>query len=379
MTTPTTTPAPAPTAPKTLPRVGITHGDINGIGYEVILRTLAEGAVTDICTPVIYGSAKIAGQYRRLVELPPVPLTTIEDASRTKPGQCSIINVVDDTVQATPGQPSQQAGQAALAALERAVKDLREGRIDILVTAPIDKSTIQSEQFHFPGHTEYLQQALAPAEGDAPRALMLMCSDRLRVALVTTHLPISEVAMSLTTEAVAEKIHDLDRALRRDFDLDGPRIAVLALNPHAGDHGLLGQEEETVIAPAIAKAAQEGVSVFGPYSPDGFWSARMYDRFDGVLAMYHDQGLAPFKALAGDTGVNYTAGLGWVRTSPDHGTAYDIAGKGVADAASMRHAVWQAVDIYHARRRHADATANPLKKQYHDRGRDNYVLDLTKD
>ena len=245
----------------------------------------------------------------------------------------------------------------------------------MLVTAPISKENIQSEQFKFPGHTEYLESAA----GEGEKALMLMCTENLRIALVTAHLPLSQVPAALTIEGIREKLHQLNMSLKRDFNIDGPRIAVLSLNPHAGENGILGSEERDIIQPAIQQSLEEdGVQCFGPYAADGFFGARHYRRFDGVLAMYHDQGLAPFKTIAMDEGVNFTAGLPIVRTSPDHGTGYDIAGQGIANESSMRHAIYTAIDVWHNRMRYDESIKNPLPKLFQDRGRDNVKLDLTK-
>lgn len=356
-------------------KVGITHGDFNGIGYEVILKTLEDNRLLELCTPVVYGSAKIAAYYRRGLELGNIPFNTIDDASDAKPETNNMINVTGEDAHIEPGTSTAEAGQAAFAALERAVADLKEGKIDVLVTAPINKNNIQSEQFHFAGHTEYLAQA----DGDNRKALMILFNDRLRVALVTTHCPIAKVASEITVDAVCEKLQQFYNSLEQDFGLSHPRIAVLALNPHAGDGGVIGQEEETIIAPAIAKAREKKVNCFGPYAADGFFGSEQYRHFDGVLAMYHDQGLAPFKTLAMAGGVNFTAGLSFVRTSPDHGTGFDIAGKGEANEQSMREAIYAAIDIYRNRQRHEESHRNPLRRQYFDKGKDNVVLDLTSD
>lgn len=347
-------------------KVGITHGDINGIGYEVILKALEEPEILELCTPVIYGSLKIASHYRKMLEMQQIPHLCINSASEAKDGVVNIINVVDQEVQAEPGKLTEQAGQAAYAALERATEELKDGKIDCLVTAPINKSNIQGEGFRFAGHTEYLQDRLGE-EGD--RALMIMVDPgrNLRVALATTHLPISQVAGALTQELVQQKIADLNTALEKDFGIHCPRIAVLALNPHSGDGGLLGAEEQEIITPAIEWARSEKILAYGPYAADGFFGSGHQQKFDGILAMYHDQGLAPFKTISGSCGVNFTAGLPYVRTSPDHGTAMDIAGKDEADPQSFRQAIYCAIDALRNRQRHAEAYANPLKKLYQTR------------
>lgn len=354
-------------------RVGITQGDTNSIGYEVILKTLSCPQLTEICTPVVYGSAKTASYHRKALELQPLQINVTRDAAGIKDGANNLIEV-------TPGQETKidlgiatkEAGEAAFIALERAVADLKQGLIDVLVTAPICKQSIQSEQFTFPGHTEYLESSI----GDGAKAMMILFDEHLRVALVTTHLPIAKVAEKITRQAVSEKIEALNDSLRRDFRITRPRIAVLALNPHAGDGGLLGKEEQEAIKPAIDDANDKKILAFGPYPADGFFAQRQYTSFDGVLAMYHDQGLAPFKTIAANAGVNYTAGLPYVRTSPDHGTGFDIAGQGKASEESMRSAIYAAMDIFRNRQAWAERTASPLRRLYVDRGRDNTVLDL---
>ena len=341
-------------------KVGITHGDTNGIGYEVILKTLEDNRLSDLCTIVVYGSAKAASFYRKAMELPQVQLNRVDSAADARDGVFNIINVVGEDLKIEPGIASEAAGGAAFAALEAAVADLRAGDIDVLVTAPIDKHSIQSPTFTFPGHTEYLQSSLADDTMPDAKALMILCTDYLRVALATAHMPIAEVPGALSKELIVDKLKDFDRSLRRDFGVQNPRIAVLSLNPHAGERGLLGQEEQEIIIPAIAEAQTHKILAFGPYASDGFFGSESYRAFDGVLAMYHDQGLAPFKTIAMDAGVNFTAGLPFVRTSPDHGTGYDIAGKGQASAESMRSAIYMALDIYRNRGRHDEAYRRPL-------------------
>ena len=309
-------------------RVGITQGDVNGIGYEVILKTFAEPAMLELCTPIIYGSPKVAAYHRKALDLPT---------------GFSIVN------------------------------SAKEADADKLsMTAPINKHTIQSEEFSFPGHTEFLENAL----GKGQKALMILMKDDFRVALVTGHIPVSKIASTLTKELIEEKITIFNYSLKQDFGIGAPRIAVLSLNPHAGDESLLGTEEQEIIQPAIEEMRAKGVFCFGPYPADGFMGSGNYTRFDGVLAMYHDQGLAPFKALAMDEGVNYTAGLPVVRTSPAHGTAYDIAGKGVASEDSFRQAIYVAIDVFRNRQRERVARANPLRKQYYEKRDDSDKLKL---
>ncbi len=355
-------------------RVGITHGDVNGIGYEVLLKALGDTRITELCTPVIYGSAKIAAFYRKGIELPDFKLFQIDSADRAAADQVNIINVVGEDCKVEPGQATASAGKAALTALERATADLREGLIDVLVTAPINKQTIHSEEFDFPGHTEYLQEKV----GEGQTAMMIMCAEGLRVALVTIHEPVGKITEVLNSKLVTDRIIALNRSLVEDFGIHGPRIAVLALNPHAGDAGVIGSEETDIISPAIAEASKRKVLAFGPYPADGFFGSGAYKKFDGILAMYHDQGLIPFKLLASENGVNFTAGLPYVRTSPDHGTAYDIAGQGKADGQSMREAIYAAIDIYRNRRREAEATANPLRRQNYDKGSDKLPVEKEK-
>lgn len=357
-------------------KVGITQGDINGVGYEVILKTLADARFVELCTPVVYGSAKVAAYHRKALDMEPVNFNIATSASQVVDGQNNLINCIDEEVKVEIGHVTEQVGPAAYAALERAVADLEEGLIDVLVTAPINKHTMQSDDFAFPGHTEYLQERLAD-EGE--KAIMIMLNDTLRVALVTGHMPISQVAASLTQELIVEKLQIFEESLRHDFGIRKPRIAVLALNPHAGENGLLGVEEAEIIKPAIDAVKSNGTLCFGPYAADGFFGTSHYKQFDGVLAMYHDQGLAPFKALAMENGVNYTAGLAYVRTSPDHGTAYDIAGKGLASEESFRQAIYTALDIYRNRIIDDEAHASPLRRQYVDKSGDREVLDLSGD
>lgn len=346
-------------------KVGITHGDYNGIGYEVILKAMEDPQIFDLCTPVVYGSQRIAAVYRKQLEIPTVPVNRADSGAQAKDGHLNFVKVIADDEQLATGRNTEAAGRAAIAALERATSDLKAGNIDVIVTAPINKENIQGPDFQFPGQTEYFEASLGE-EGD--RALMIMASENgLRVAPATIHIPLSQVASRLSVELLVKRLEDFNLSLIRDFGVHSPRIAVLALNPHAGDGGLIGKEETDIIDPAIAEANNLKIQAFGPYPADGFFGAGHHTRFDGILAMYHDQGLIPFKALCGTAGVNFTAGLPYVRTSPDHGTAYDIAGKGLADPQSMRQAIYLAIDALRNRERHAEAFANPLKKLYQDR------------
>ena len=352
-------------------KIGITQGDTNGIGWEVILKTFADSRMAELCTPIIYGSPKAAGFYRNtLAEVENIPFNTISSPADARRGKVNLIPIGDGEIKIEPGTPSAAAGKAAVDALRAAVRDLREGELDALVTAPIDKESAQSDDFRYTGHTEFLAAEL----GGEP--LMVMCGERLRVGLVTIHLPVAEVSAAITEEKVVERLRQLRSTLKQDFGIVEPRIAVLALNPHAGDGGLLGREEQEVIIPAIRRAAEEGVLAYGPFAADGIFASGNYVRYDAVLAMYHDQGLAPFKTLSPD-GVNFTACIDRVRTSPDHGVAYDIAGRDKADPQSMRSALYAAIDIVARRRAWQEWTANPLQHVERERGgRDISVKDL---
>lgn len=352
-------------------RVGITQGDINGVGYEVILKAFSDATMLEICTPIVYGSPKVAAYHRKALDLP-TNFSIINSASEAAPNRLSIVNCTDDEVKVEFSKPDAEAGKAALGALEKAIEEYRGGLIDVIVTAPINKHTIQSDEFSFPGHTEYIEEKL----GDGAKALMILMKDDFRVALVTGHIPVRDIASTLTKELIQEKLSIFNRSLKYDFGIGAPRIAVLSLNPHAGDNGLLGMEEQEIITPAIQEMAAKGMFCYGPYPADGFMGSGNFTHFDGVLAMYHDQGLAPFKALAMDEGVNYTAGLPVVRTSPAHGTAYDIAGKGLASEDSFRQAIYVAIDVFRNRQREKAARANPLRKQYYEKRDDSDKLKL---
>lgn len=343
-------------------RVAITQGDTNGIGYEIILKTFADPAILELCTPIIYGSPKAAAYHRKALNME-MNFSIISRAEDAKNGRLNLLTCFDEEVKIELGHPSAEAGQAAFKALDRAMTDYKAGLYDVLVTAPINKATIQNPSFHFPGHTEYIETSV----GDGSKALMILMSEGLRVALVTTHLPIKDVAQAITKEAIIEKATIFFKSLKRDFRISNPRIAVLSLNPHAGDNGLLGSEEQDIIIPAIDELEKQGVQAFGPYAADGFFGSGAYQHFDGVLAMYHDQGLAPFKTIALESGVNYTAGLPIIRTSPDHGTAYDIAGQGKADENSIRQAIYTAIDIFRNRQDYDEPLKNPLPKLFHEK------------
>jgi len=337
-------------------RVGITQGDINGIGYEVIIKTLMDPRMDEMCTSIVYGSPKVAAYHRKALNIENFSFNQIKDASEANPKRPNIVNCMDENVRVELGKSTEYGGQGALLALQAAIADLKAGKIDVLVTAPINKANIQSQSFSFPGHTEFLAN-----EFGVKSVLMLMVSDTMKVGVVTGHIPIAEVPKNITVDAILNKLRLLNETLIKDFAIRRPRIAVLGLNPHAGDSGVIGNEEETIILPAIKQANDEGIVAMGPYPADGFFGSDRFTRFDAILAMYHDQGLSPFKVINFDTGVNYTAGLPIVRTSPDHGTAYDLAGHNLANPNSFRQAVYLAIDIFRNRQLHKELTSNPLQ------------------
>jgi len=337
-------------------RIGITHGDVNGISYEIILKTLADSRVMELFTPVIYGSSKVASYHKKTIDGGEIHFQLIRSADQAIPGKANLINITSKEIKIDLGKSSEIAGEAALLALELATGEIKKGWLDALVTAPINKHNIQAEQFHFPGHTEYLASKF-----DTPDCLMLMVSNNFRIGVVTGHIPLADVPGVIKRETILKKLHIMNSSLVRDFGIRKPRIAVLALNPHAGDEGVIGKEEHDVIIPAIRQAFDEGILAFGPYPADGFFGSSSFSSFDGILAMYHDQGLIPFKAMSFSSGVNFTAGLPIVRTSPAHGTAYDIAGKNEASPDMFREAIYLAIDIVRNRRMYEEISANPLK------------------
>ena len=350
------------------PTIAITAGDINGVGYEIILKSLINPHICEICRPIVYGNAKVARQHMQTLdeEYRSIQWNIIQDPKQAKDGRLNLITCYGDDTPVQLGVSTPEAGQASLKSLQRACQDLQNGLVHAIVTAPINKDNIQSDAFRYSGHTEYLTQQF----GEGKDSLMMMISDRMRVALVCNHTPIAKVAETISEERILSKLTVLSDTLKKDFSSRKPRIAVLALNPHAGDNGLIGEEESNIIRPAIAKAQEQGIWAFGPYSADGFFGAGQYNHFDAVLAMYHDQGLTPFKALD-MSGVNFTAGLPIVRTSPDHGTAYNLAGKNEADPQSMLHAIYAAIDILRQREENEKLLSNQLvveirevKKEY---------------
>jgi 4-hydroxythreonine-4-phosphate dehydrogenase len=336
--------------------VGISHGDINGVSYEVIIKSLMDNRIFDFCVPIVYGSAKVAAYHRKALNITNFSFNNIKSADEANVKRANIINCLDDNVRVELGKSTNIAGESSLISLENAVKDLKDGKIDVLVTAPINKDNVQSEKFNFPGHTEYLAQ-----ESSSKVPLMLMVSENLKVGVVTTHIPISKVSEAITEEAIISKLRIMNKSLIQDFRIRKPKIAVLGLNPHAGDNGLLGREEVDIIIPTLNIAKEEGILALGPYPADGFFGSDNFKKFDAILAMYHDQGLTPFKALAFNSGINYTAGLEFIRTSPGHGTAFEIAGLGQASEVSFRNALYHACDIFRSRKEYKEISKNPLQ------------------
>lgn len=336
-------------------RVGISIGDVNGIGPEIIIKAFGDPLMLVACTPVIYGSTKTMNFHKKAINDEAFNYHRIEDATKAQAKKVNIVACWNEIIPMELGQANETGGTYAFKSLEAATKDLAAGKIDVLVTAPISKEAIQKAGFQFPGHTEYLADLSGVND-----ALMMMVSGDLRVALVTSHIPLNEVTKAVTKDKINAKLKQLDASLRKDFGIIKPKIAVLGINPHAGERGKMGEEEGAVITPAIQQANNDGILCFGPYPADGFFGSRQYRQFDAVLAMYHDQGLTGFKSIAFEDGVNYTAGLPIVRTSPDHGTAFDIAGKGVAHEQSMRSAIYLAMDIYRTRMFTKEITENAL-------------------
>ena len=337
-------------------RIGITQGDINGIGYEVILKTLLDIRILDICTPIVYGSPKVAAYHRKTLNISDFSLNIIKSPEEANPKRANIINCLSDDIRVELGKSTATAGEASYLSLKKAVEDAKNGKLDALVTAPINKYNIQSDQFKFSGHTEFLKDYFNVTD-----VLMLMASDLIKVGLLTVHIPLKDIFTFITPEGISNKIRLMNRSLTADFRIRKPKIAVLGLNPHAGEEGMLGKEEQDIIKPVIESLKKEDLLVFGPFAADGFFGSGNHLKFDGIFAMYHDQGLIPFKSLVLDEGVNYTAGLPIIRTSPAHGTAFDLAGKNLADHNSFRKAIYTACDIYQNRLFHADITNNPLK------------------
>lgn len=339
-------------------KVGISLGDVAGIGPEIIIKTFSNELIYKQFTPILYGNPRVLSYYKKMMDLDKFQYSSIKGYNNLSHNSLNIVPVWEEEFPITPGTPSEITGNYALKSLEAACDALKNKKIDVLVTAPINKKVMKSEQFPYAGHTEYLMDYFG-----AKSNLMFMVAEQLRVGLVTNHTPIKDVASKISKEGIQRKLQLMNESLIKDFGIDKPRIAVLALNPHAGDGGVIGNEDVNVIHPVVKEARDNGMIVFGPYSADGFFASCNYKKFDGILAMYHDQGLIPFKYIAGEDGTNFTAGLDIVRTSPDHGTAENIAGKGVADETSFRQAIFTAIDIYKNRENHAEMHANPLVKR----------------
>jgi len=339
------------------PVIGLSCGDVNGIGLEVIIKTVADSRLLEICTPVIFANNKVLNFYRKAIPEINFNFSSVKELGRINHKQINMFNCWEEEVAITPGILSETGGKYAVISLVTAAQALKEGKIDGLVTAPIHKKNTQSEEFNFTGHTPYLKNLFGAGD-----VLMFMVAENMRVGLVTEHVPVKDIDKSITRENIVSKLQIMNNSLKKDFGIDKPKIAVLGLNPHAGDEGLIGKEDEEIIRPAIKDAKQKDIFCFGPYSSDAFFARGHHEKFDGVLAMYHDQGLIPFKSLSLGEGVNYTAGLEGIRTSPDHGVAFDIAGKNKADEASFREAIFKCIDIINSRRGYIDNRKNPMKR-----------------
>lgn len=338
-------------------KVGITQGDINGVGLEIIIKTFQDNMMFDICTPVLYSSTRVVSYHKKVLEAEDFNYHRIDSADNAANKKLNLINLSDDEPKIELGQANEDGGKFAMQALKAAAKDLKEGKIDVVVTGPVDKHSLDKVGFGFPGQTEFFTK-----EFGAEESLMILVGEKLKVALVTGHVPVKDIASNITKEKIVKKLKIFNKSLKEDFRIRKPKIAVLSLNPHAGDKGVIGKEDDEIIRPAIEEAERQNILAIGPYSADGLFGSRNFLNFDGILAMYHDQGLAPFKALSFDSGVNFTAGLPVVRTSPDHGTAYDIAGKNIAEPDSLRHAIYTACDIFRTRNEYKELSANPLKQ-----------------
>lgn len=342
-------------------RLGISQGDVNGIGYEVLLKCFSDTRMFENCTPILYGSSKVASYHKKLINATDFPFVNIRTVEQAEASKFNILNIIQDEVKLDIGQATEVGGRLAAMSLDYACHDLMQGKLDALVTNPINKKNIQSDKFNFPGHTEYLTNKFGVEE-----SLMIMTCHDLHIGIMTNHLSLSQVPKVLDRELILRKLRVMDTSLKRDFGIRMPKIAVLALNPHAGDRGLIGTEDDSIVAPAIREAFDNGILAFGPYPADGFFGNGTFREFDGVMALYHDQGLIPFKLMSFTEGVNFTAGLPYVRTSPSHGTAYEIAGKNIASAQSFRNAVFLAMDIIRNRREYDALSANTLRAARRD-------------
>lgn len=347
-------------------RIAITTGDLNGIGIELIIKTLSDNRIFQHCTPMIYGSSKALAFYRKTLHSSEFNFNITKNADSVLPNKVNLITCLDEEARIEPGSPTADSSKYAFRSFEYAIADIQSGKADVLITAPVDKNKVSLTDASFKGHTEYLADKFS-----VQNYLMLLVSGAMRVGVVTGHIPINQVAQNISVDKIVSKAKTMNASLKQDFGIVKPRIAIFGLNPHAGDGGLIGKEETNIIIPAVKKLNEEGILAFGPYSADGFFGSDSFTKFDGILAMYHDQGLVPFKALAFETGVNYTAGLPFVRTSPDHGPAFDIAGKNVASESSFREAFYAVQDIFHNRVLHKEMNANPLHIGTAKLGRDN--------
>lgn len=339
------------------PVIGISVGDLNGIGLEIIIKTFSQADMLSFCTPVVFASSKVMSYHKKTVEVDKFSFQIINDIDKVFPQKVNLINCWKDDVNMEFGKEDKAVGKFAAKSLDMACKYLEEGKIDALVTAPINKASIQSEDFKFSGHTDYLEDRFKT------KGTMMLVSDEMRMALATVHIPLAKVAETISQELVIEKLKSIEKSLKKDFTIRKARIAVLALNPHAGDKGVIGKEDEEIVAPAISKAFGEGIMAFGPYPADSFFGSGNHKKFDAILAMYHDQGLIPFKGFSFGKGVNYTAGLPIIRTSPDHGTGFDIAGKGMANESSFRESVFLACELVRNRASNEKLEKNAMKKQ----------------
>lgn len=338
--------------------IGISIGDINGIGLEVILKTLSNRRITELCVPVIYGSSKIVSYHKNIVGIQEFKFQSLRTAEKLHQDKINIVNCWQENVNITLGKVAEAGGKYASISLKRSVEDLQRGLVDVLVTAPINKKAMAMADFAYPGHTEYLLE-----EFDASACLMFMVSEELKIGLVTNHEPLSKVASLITKQLILKKLKILNETLRMDFGIEKPTIAILGLNPHAGDNGAIGEEEDTIIRPAVIEAKKKGVMAFGPFAADSFFGSNNFRKYDAILAMYHDQGLIPFKAMTFGNGINYTAGLPIIRTSPDHGTGFDIVGQNLADPSSFRQAIFTAIDLYRNRKNYMEMHENPVVKR----------------
>ncbi len=335
-------------------KVGITIGDMNGIGLEVIIKALVNPLILNQCTPIIYGSSKVVSYHKNVTGIDSFQFQNLKSAERPYMDKINVVNCWQDDINIALGKMSSEGGKFAKISLEQAINDLENGYIDALVTAPIHKKAMSQAGFDFPGHTDYLTEKFGK------ESLMFMVNDDMRVGLVTDHVPLKDVASKITKELIQKKLNIMNESLKKDFGIERPTIAVFGLNPHAGDDGVIGEEDEKIIRPALVEAKKKGILCFGPFSADGFFGSSQFKKYDGILAMYHDQGLIPFKALSFGNGVNYTAGLTKVRTSPDHGTGFDIAGENKANHMSMQKAIYAAIDIFRTRRDHVEMNSNKL-------------------